>query len=90
MHVCVYWYSYAEILTPNMKMLVNGAFRRQLGHESGTLIDGIRFPYKRDSRKLSCRFHEDMTFYEPGSESLSDTEYASALSWTLRLQNSEK
>lgn len=47
LNVCVSQNSHAEILIPNMMVLVGRAFRRGLIHEIGALVNGISALEKR-------------------------------------------
>lgn len=52
--------SYFEILPPNVIVLGVRVFGRQLGHEGGTLINGISvLTLKRPQRALSALHHEN-------------------------------
>lgn len=70
-----------QILIPNMKIIGNGAFGRQLGHEGGTLVNGIS-TLKKDIQRVFLPFCEEMTLYEPGRKFLPDTECV--LSWAFQ------
>ena len=83
---------WAEILTPKVMVLGNGAFQRSLGHEDGALTNGIGALWRRVVGELASflsalhcvktQWEDKMAVYKPGRGPSPDT--------GSRLQNREK
>ena len=65
LNACVCQNSHVEVPMPNVRVVEGSTFGRCLGHESGTITNGIdACIYKKDPTKIPCPFHHVKTQQE--------------------------